>query len=147
LRDTFAGSPRLKVYLGGVPGLNLIKDRKTGRPKKFGFPAWFILPLFSVLAKMKGLRGTALDLFGYTAERRMERALIGEYRALIHDVAGKVTPETMHAAVELAAAPELIAGYGPVKEAGVEAYRARVAELMPKLDATPLGQSREAEIA
>ncbi|MEZ5743624.1 MAG: DUF6537 domain-containing protein [Sphingomonadaceae bacterium] len=55
-------------------------------------------------------------IFGYTAERKMERALIGEYRDTIRAVAAKVTPETLHTAVEIAAAPDLIAGYGPVKE-------------------------------
>jgi indolepyruvate ferredoxin oxidoreductase len=134
LRDQFEGSPKLKVYLGGVPLLNLIKDKKTGRPKKFGFPGWAILPVFGMLSKLKGLRGTPLDIFGYNAERKMERALIGEYRDLVRKAAQRVTPETMHAAIELAAAPELIAGYGPVKDEGVEAFRGRVAELMAKLE-------------
>ena len=88
------------------------------------------------MAKLKGLRGTALDPFGYQADRRMERALIGEYRDLIRDVASRVTPETMPAAVEVAATADLIAGFGPVKEAGVIAYRARVADLLPKLSAS-----------
>ena len=70
----------------------------------------------------------------------MERALIGEYRALMRDVAAKVTGKSMHAAVELAAAPELIAGYGPVKDEGVAKFRARVAELLPKLETAQTGQ-------
>src|SRR5690606_22816510 len=90
-------------------------------------------PLFRLMAKLKGLRGTPLDIFGYQADRRMERALIGEYRDMIRDTASKLSTKTMPAAVEIAAAPELITGYGPVKEAGVEAYRVRVAERLPKL--------------
>ncbi len=135
LADQFAGSPRLRVHLA-PPLLAFRKDAKTGRPKKIAFGPW-IFPLFRLLAKAKALRGGPLDPFGYTAERRMERALPGEYRALIRDVAEKVTAQTMHAAVELAAAPELVAGYGPVKDAGVAAYRARVAELLPKLERAP----------
>ncbi|MCJ2179311.1 indolepyruvate ferredoxin oxidoreductase family protein [Novosphingobium album (ex Hu et al. 2023)] len=146
LADTFAGAPKLKVYLGGVPGLNLFKDHKTGRPRKFGMGSW-IFPVFGVLAKLKGLRGTALDVFGYTAERRMERALIGEYRTLAEEIVDKVTPETMPVAIELAAAADLIAGYGPVKDAGVEAYRARVANLLPRLSEAPVQSERVAQLA
>jgi len=133
LGDQFAGKPRLKVHLA-PPLLAFRKDAKTGRPRKIAFGAW-IFPLFRLLAKAKGLRGGPLDLFGYTAERRMERALIGEYRELIREVAAKVRQDTLPAAIELAAAPELIAGYGPVKDAGVAAFRARVAELLPQLEA------------
>ncbi len=147
LRDTFTGNFKLKVYLGGLPLLNLIKDAKTGRPKKFAIPGWIIFPLFRMMAKMKGLRGSPLDLFGFTAERRLERALIGEYKQLVRTVAGKLTAQTVHAAVELAAAPELIAGYGPVKEEGVAAYRARVAELLPRLDGAGQAALRENEPA
>ena len=125
LRDSFAGDVKLKIHLGGVPLLNIIKDRKTGRPKKFALGSW-IFPVFGVMAKFKRLRGTSLDLFGYTAERKMERSLIGEYRDLVRDVAERMTPGSMHAAIELAAAADLIAGYGPVKDAGVAAYRARI---------------------
>jgi indolepyruvate ferredoxin oxidoreductase len=133
LRDQFDSEAKLKLNLG-APYLSFFrKDAKTGRPKKVELGAWWVLPLFRVMAKLKGLRGTPLDLFGYQAERRKERALIGEYRALIRDVAGKVTPDTMPAAVGIAASADLVAGYGPVKDAGVEAYRARVADLLPKL--------------
>ncbi len=147
LNDQFAGSPKLKVNLG-APYLSLRKDAKTGRPKKVAMPGWFVFPLFRLMARAKVLRGTAFDLFGYAAERKMERALIGEYRELVRGVAAKVTPETMHAAVELAAAAELIAGYGPVKDEGVAKFRARVAELLPKLDAAPAAlQDRVPETA
>lgn len=134
LRDQFSGEAKLKLNLG-APYLSLFrKDPKTHRPKKVAVGPW-IFPLFRLMAKLKGLRGTPFDLFGYQAERRMERALIAEYRALIHDVIATVTPATMPIALELAASAELIAGYGPVKDTGVQVYRARVAELLPKLNA------------
>jgi len=132
LFDTFDGKPRLKLHLA-PPLLAFRKDRKTGRPRKIAFGSW-IFPIFAALAKAKRLRGTWLDPFGHTAERRMERALIGEYRELARRIAGKVEPPTMDAAIDLAAAPALIAGFGAVKEAGVIAYRARVAELRSGLE-------------
>ncbi|MDG2004461.1 MAG: indolepyruvate ferredoxin oxidoreductase family protein [Novosphingobium sp.] len=132
LRDTFAGKVKLKIHLA-PPLLAMRKDQRTGRPKKIAFPGWLIMPLFGMLGAMKGLRGGALDIFGYTAERKMERALIGEFMDLIRDVANRMTADSTHAAVELAAAPELVSGYGAVKDEGVEAYRARVAELLPQI--------------
>ncbi|WP_159980700.1 MULTISPECIES: indolepyruvate ferredoxin oxidoreductase family protein [unclassified Novosphingobium] len=134
LADTFAGSPRLRVHLA-PPLLAWRRDARTGRPRKIAFGGW-IFPVFEVLARLKVLRGTALDPFGFTAERRMERALPGEYRALIEDLAASVTPQSMEAAIELAASADLIAGYGPVKEAGVAAYRARVAVLRAGLSSS-----------
>ncbi|MCJ2188058.1 indolepyruvate ferredoxin oxidoreductase family protein [Novosphingobium beihaiensis] len=145
LADTFAGNPKLKVHLA-PPLLAFRKDRKTGRPRKIAFGSW-IFPVFGLLAKLKGLRGTPFDPFGYTAERRMERALIGEYRVLVEAIADKVTPQTMPVAVELAAAADLIAGYGPVKQAGVAAYRARLAELLPRLSEVSAPAERVAEPA
>ena len=134
LEDQFAGNPKLKVHLA-PPLLAFRKDARTGRPRKIAFPGWLVFPLFRVLAGLKGLRGGALDIFGYTAERRMERALISEYKELVREVADKVTRETMHAAVEVAASAELIAGYGPVKDAGVADFRMRIGELLPKIAA------------
>ncbi|HMO69411.1 MAG TPA: indolepyruvate ferredoxin oxidoreductase family protein, partial [Novosphingobium sp.] len=153
LADQFAGNPRLKVHLTSPPGcagygpstphlrarlapplLAFRKDAKTGRPRKIAFGSW-IFPVFRLLARGKGLRGTVFDPFGYTAERRMERALIGEYRALISHLAERVTPATMTTAIELAAATDLVVGFGPVKEAGVAAFRERVAQLRAMLEA------------
>jgi indolepyruvate ferredoxin oxidoreductase len=121
----------------GAPYLALgRKDAKTGRPMKVALPGWLVFPLFRAMAGAKFLRGTWLDPFGYAAERKMERALIREYRALIRDVAARVTTETLQVTAEVAAAPELIAGYGPVKQEGVAKFRARVAELLGELDQT-----------
>jgi len=143
LADQFGGAPRLKVHLA-PPLLALRKDARTGRPAKIAFPGWLVFPLFRLLAGLKGLRGGALDVFGYSHERRMERALIGEYRDLVRRVAAEATPATMDIAIELAAAPELIAGYGPVKDAGVAAYRARVADLLGRLGAPSAAEPRAA---
>jgi indolepyruvate ferredoxin oxidoreductase len=133
LRDQFDSEAKLTLNLGARYLSFFRKDAKTGHPRKVALDAWWVLPLFRFMAKLKGLRGTPLDIFGHQSERRMERALIGEYRELMRKVASTVTPETMHAAVELAASADLVTGYGAVKDAGVEAYRVRVAELLMKL--------------
>ncbi len=85
-----------------------------GRPKKRAFGPW-ILKAFVVLARLKVLRGTPLDPFGHTQERRMERALIRQYEADMARVLPQVTPQTLDLAVELAELPLQIRGFGPVK--------------------------------
>ena len=128
LHSQFEGDFKISVNLA-PPLLPLGRDAKTGRPKKIAFGAW-IFPLLGLLSRTKGLRGTPFDLFGYTRERRMERALVGEYQALIRSLAESLTEANLATAVEIAGAPSAIAGYGAVKEAGVEAYRERVAALL-----------------
>lgn len=127
----FAGAYRLSVNLA-PPLLAFRKDKKTGRPQKIEFGPW-IFPVFRLLAGLKGLRGTVFDLFGYTAERRMERRLIGEYHDLILSLADRISAEQLPIATEIAEAAAHIAGYGAVKEAGVETWRARVNELTEML--------------
>ena len=75
---------------------------------------------------LEGLRGTKLDIFGYHPERRTERALITEYEATIAAVLENLTPRSHAMAVELASIPDLIRGFGPVKEARAESVRADV---------------------
>ncbi len=87
---------------------------------------------FAVLARMKGLRGGAFDLFGRTAHRRMERELIDEYRAMIERALDTLTAgdEAAYArAVEIARLADIIRGYEEIKEANVERFRTRAAEL------------------
>ena len=85
---------------------------------------------FKLLAKLKGLRGGAFDLFGKTEERRMERALIGEYRASIDEVLGSLNAANLSLATEIARVPEDIRGYGHVKERHLHAARPKWAGLM-----------------
>jgi indolepyruvate ferredoxin oxidoreductase len=88
--------------------------------RKFG-PATF--HLFKLLARLKGLRGTPLDVFGRTEERRMERALIDEYRRTVEELVAGLQPGNHALAVEIARLPEQIRGYGHVKERNVKAVR------------------------
>ena len=91
-------------------------DPITGEPHKKTFGPW-MMTAFGFLAKFKGLRGTAFDIFGRTAERKMERQLIVDYVATIDEVLATVSAASYETAVDLASVPEHIRGYGHVKEA------------------------------
>jgi indolepyruvate ferredoxin oxidoreductase len=126
LKTQFEGDFSLKFNL--APPLFAKKDAK-GHLVKAEFGSW-MWSAFKLLAKLKGLRGGAFDLFGYTAERKMERALITEYRGMIEGVLGSLDASNHATAVELASLPEQIRGFGHVKEKAVAEYRARQAELL-----------------
>ncbi len=85
---------------------------------------------FGLLAKLKFLRGSTLDIFGYSAERRMERQLIEDYEAVIDELIAGLDHENHPLAVEIASVPEHIRGYGYVKEEHLEAAKEREAELL-----------------
>ncbi|MCC6006835.1 MAG: indolepyruvate ferredoxin oxidoreductase family protein, partial [Rhodobacteraceae bacterium] len=125
-RSTFAGDFRMTFHLAPpmLPGRD-----GAGRPRKRAFGPWLERPL-RWLAAMRFLRGTPLDPFGHTAERRMERRLITQYESDMAEVARSVTPETRDIAVALAELPLSIRGFGPVKEANATAATARRAELL-----------------
>jgi len=131
LAAQFDGDYKVSLNLA-PPLLSWRRDARTGRPRKIAFGPW-IFPVFKLLAGMKRLRGTPFDIFGMTAERRMERRLIVDYRDLVMRLAKGLTGGNIDRAVEIAGAARLIAGYGPVKEAGVAAWQAKVAELMQAL--------------
>ncbi|WP_411958045.1 indolepyruvate ferredoxin oxidoreductase family protein [Paracoccus homiensis] len=123
---TWEGDTRLSFHLAPpmLPG----KDSE-GRPKKRQFGPW-MLKAFRVLAAMKGLRGTPLDPFGYSAERRHERAMIREFEADMKQILPKVTPQTLPIAIELAELPLTVRGYGPVKAKAATEAALRREELL-----------------
>ncbi|MDX2236240.1 MAG: indolepyruvate ferredoxin oxidoreductase family protein [Hyphomonadaceae bacterium] len=131
LRDTFGGDFKLHLHL--APPLLAPKDAK-GRPRKMRFGAW-MLAAFGVLAKLKGLRGTAWDLFGRTEERRMERRLRDDYERDIRALADALSPATHDLAVRLAEIPDQIRGFGHVKAQAVAAAATEKARLEAALDA------------
>ena len=96
---------------------------------KAEFGSW-MWSAFKLLARFKGLRGGALDIFGYSDERKMERALIVEYRAMIAALLDKLTAENHALAVELAGLPEKVRGFGHVKELAVATFRSEQARLL-----------------
>ncbi len=127
IREQFDGDFRMTFNLAPpvLPGL----DAATGRPKKREFGPW-VLGVFKVLAKLKSLRGTPFDPFGYFAERRMERRLITEYRELIDSIVDRLDESNLPVGLQIAMAARDVAGYGPVKSASVEAYRSTLPDLL-----------------
>ena len=93
---------------------------------------------FRVLAKLKGLRGTALDVFGYTEERRTERALISEYEQTVERVLDSLSRDNHALAVEIASLPETIRGYGHIKAKSIDAARRKRDELLARYRSTPV---------
>jgi indolepyruvate ferredoxin oxidoreductase len=113
--ETFKGG-KTKVWL--APPL-IARKGPDGRPKKIAFGGWMLDAAFPVLAKLKGLRGGPLDIFGMTDERRMERRLIAEYEASLARIVSGLSAERLPTAVQIAALPQKIRGYGHIKEASV----------------------------
>ena len=97
--------------------------------KKRAYGPW-VFSLFRLLAGLRALRGTVFDPFGYTADRRRERQLIGDYEALIVELLAGLDHDNHGLAVELAAIPEQIRGYGHVKDAHLKDAKAREAQLL-----------------
>ena len=126
LADQFEDGFKLKYHL--APPL-LARKNSKGEPVKKTYGGW-MKNAFGVLAKFKGLRGTAFDVFGYTQERRTERALIVDYRALVEELLGSLSADRLNDAVALAALPEDIRGYGHVKERHLVKARAKWATLL-----------------
>jgi indolepyruvate ferredoxin oxidoreductase len=126
IEGMFEGDVKLKFHL--APPLLARKD-KQGRLMKQEFGPW-MMKAFGVLAKLKGLRGTAFDVFGYTEERKMERALIQEYRRTVEALLPKLTAENLAQAVAIASIPEDIRGFGHVKERNLAAAKRKEAELV-----------------
>ncbi|MBI5717927.1 MAG: indolepyruvate ferredoxin oxidoreductase family protein [Burkholderiales bacterium] len=109
----------------------LAKTDERGELVKRPFGPW-VRTAFAVLARMKGLRGTAFDPFGRTAERRMERALVGEYRACIEELLKTLDVGNRALAAEIARLPEEIRGFGHVKERHLKAARLKWQALMQR---------------
>jgi indolepyruvate ferredoxin oxidoreductase len=133
----FEGDYKLNFHLA-PPVLNK-PDQETGEAKKSVYGPW-MMSAFRTLAKLKRFRGTALDPFGKTAERRRERELIGEYETLVAELSGALAAHNHSLAVELAQIPEHIRGYGHVKDRHLVAAKKKEAELLAAFrDAKPVG--------
>ncbi|HEX3701378.1 MAG TPA: DUF6537 domain-containing protein, partial [Phenylobacterium sp.] len=105
-----------------------------GKPRKLAFGGWMLDAAFPVLARLKGLRGTPLDLFGYTPERKLERRLIADYQAGLAQLLAGLTPERLATAVQIAAIPQQIRGFGHIKDASVGPAKAAEALLWTQWD-------------
>ncbi len=128
----FEGDYTLEFHL--APPLLGRKDPVTGRPRKSQFGPW-MMAAFRGLAGLKRLRGTALDPFGLTAERRGERQAITDFEAELAEIIERLEPRTHAIAVELASLPQSVRGFGHVKAGNAQKARARRLELMDRLRA------------
>jgi indolepyruvate ferredoxin oxidoreductase len=135
IEGMFEGDYKLVFHL--APPMLAKPDPRTGEPAKMAFGPW-MMGAFKILAKLKGLRGTAYDIFGRTEERRMERALIGEYEQTVATLLAGLTRENHALAIEIASLPETIRGYGHIKAKSVEAARKKLAELLARYRAAPV---------
>jgi indolepyruvate ferredoxin oxidoreductase len=130
LAHDFAGTPRIEMNL--APPLLSKVDPNTGLPAKRRFGPW-MLRAMGLLRHGKALRFTRLDPFGRTEERRMERALIEEFRAGIEGFLPRLSRETHGVACDWADAAAGIKGFGPIKARNVERIRAHWAEIAARL--------------
>ena len=130
LEAQFEGDYRLQFHL--APSWLSKRDAVTGEPRKRSFGPW-MLKAFAVLARFKFLRGGALDPFGHSAERRLERELIEEYEANVAYLLAELNGGNYRTAVALAEIPEQIRGYGHVKEAALAKAREQATQLKARL--------------
>jgi indolepyruvate ferredoxin oxidoreductase len=135
LKQQFEGDFRIAFNLA-PPGLTG-RDELTGEPRKKEYGAW-ILPVFRTLAKLKVLRGTPLDVFGYTAERRMERGLIIRYEQTVDEIIRHGTACNYQAVVRAASMVEKIRGYGHVKERNFKSVDAEWTDSVARLSKPPV---------
>jgi indolepyruvate ferredoxin oxidoreductase len=143
VKSAFDGDDlRFEFHL--APPLLARRDPTTGLPRKMSFGPW-MMPAYKILARLKFLRGTWLDPFGRTVERRTERALVHDYEAMLDEVLGGLTPDNHHLAVGLANIPEKIRGFGHVKARHLTAAKADEAALLEQFRAGPAPLMKAAE--
>lgn len=137
LAETFEDVSQIRTVL--APPFLAKRDPATGRPKKLSFGPW-IRPLLGVMAKARVLRGTVLDPFAWTEERREERALRDLYRddvaRIAERLAAGVAPRVLDGLISW---PETVKGYGPIKDAAMKTAREKRAAVLAELDAAPVG--------
>ena len=127
IEAAFEGDYTLEFHL--APPLFARRDPATGEPRKARYGPW-MMRVFAVLARFKGLRGTMLDPFGYTQERRRERGLIEQYEQVVASLIDDLDHTNHAIAVEIASLPDRIRGFGHVKARSIEEAERREAELL-----------------
>ncbi len=138
------GGENLRFEFHLAPPILTRPDGRTGGPKKISFGP-YMMTAFKVLKRFKMLRGTPLDPFGYSQERRTERKLISDYEALLAELLDKLTPDNHAVAVGLAVIPEKIRGYGHVKARHLQAAKANEAALLEQFRAGSVPMLKAAE--
>jgi indolepyruvate ferredoxin oxidoreductase len=123
VKRDFGASAKVRFHL--APPLLSSKKDARGRPRKKEFGAW-MMPAFRLLAGLRGLRGSKLDLFGYTGERRMERALITEFEETLSRLLSALNKDNIGDAIAIVQLYMDIRGYGPVKEQAAKDVRDKI---------------------
>jgi len=134
IREQFTGDFRIKFHL--APPLISRKDKNTGLPRKMTFGPW-TMSLFRQLARFRFLRGSRLDPFSYTADRKLERRLIAEYEQLVEQLLPRVNGGNIDTIEQLLDLPEKIRGFGYIKRRNADAAEQEKTALLAKLDARP----------
>jgi indolepyruvate ferredoxin oxidoreductase len=132
--DRFEGAYELNFHL--APPLLGERDPETGHLRKRSFGPK-MLWVFRILARMRGLRGTRFDIFGRTLERRAERQLIADYQAMLEEILARLSPANHATAVELAALPLEIRGFGHIKQASLVRVKAKEEALLTRFRSAP----------
>jgi indolepyruvate ferredoxin oxidoreductase len=134
IEDMFEGDYKIAYHLS--PPTLARTDPNSGEPRKMRFGPW-ILPLFKILKSLKGLRGTALDPFGYTEERRTERALIRDYEETVERLLKELDAQNHALAVQIASIPEEMRGFGFIKMRNLATARKKRDQLLARFSAAP----------
>ena len=132
IAEHFAGVTSIRFHM--APPLLARVDPLSGRPRKMTFGPW-LLPLLRLLARGKRWRGTAFDIFGRSAERRAERAMIATYEATLDDIGRHLTPAAHATALALASQPLALRGFGVVKAKAMQQAEAERIRLTAELHA------------
>ncbi|MBT8143388.1 MAG: pyruvate ferredoxin oxidoreductase, partial [Gammaproteobacteria bacterium] len=127
----FEGDYKLNFHMA-PPLISRERDAR-GRPRKKRFGPW-MMPVFRMLAGLRGLRGTPFDIFGYSAERRMERELITDYEDIVRRLLGRLDASNLDEAAGIASLVMDIRGFGPVKEQAAAKIRPEMAYRLDKFE-------------
>ena len=142
LAKQFSETGKISLWL--APPLLSRTDPATGRPRKRKFGPW-ILRAMAVMAKMRTLRGTSMDVFGFTHERRAERRLVNEFISDVEELCTALPQIGIDRAVEFARLPLEIRGFGPVKQAAMSAYATRRSDALVAMR-SPLSSAPQSKL-
>ncbi|WP_370298106.1 indolepyruvate ferredoxin oxidoreductase family protein [Pontibacterium sp.] len=129
--ETFEGDYRITFHM--APPLLARKQDAQGRPKKMTFGPWMLKALGTV-AKMRKLRGTKLEIFGYHPDRKLERQLRDEYISQVETLVARLNAQNYQTSIKLAQIPDEIRGFGPVKEQAAKQARQQSEDLLAEFN-------------